>query len=157
MIYPGFLLVELLHYCAQSVATPAPLCHKEPAQGTQSPQWLCMTYLWRDPDNKSSSLCSQSTSLEIGAEHEVMSIEQCKDICGENGSSFINTFRPPVVVGVQVKHHNSSCSNMSRAAELEQSLSIFLNILSLNNTIYCFCKSVLKPIIDCFSPVHCCS
>ena len=36
-IYPGFSLDELLHYCAligrkvHSVATPALLCHKEPA------------------------------------------------------------------------------------------------------------------------------
>ena len=42
-IYPGLSLVELLHYCSligrelQSVATPALLCHKEPARRIQSP------------------------------------------------------------------------------------------------------------------------
>ena len=42
-IYPGFSLVELLHYCSliggelHSDATPALLCHKEPARRIQSP------------------------------------------------------------------------------------------------------------------------
>ena len=42
-IQPLLSLVELLHYCAligrelHSDASPALLCHKEPAQGTQSP------------------------------------------------------------------------------------------------------------------------
>ena len=41
--YPGFSLVDLLHYCAliglepHSDATPALLCHKEPAKGKKYP------------------------------------------------------------------------------------------------------------------------
>ena len=50
-IYPGLSLVELLHYCPligrelHSVASPALLCHKEPAQGNGAPYnrfFLCM-------------------------------------------------------------------------------------------------------------------
>ena len=42
-IYPGLSLVELLHYCPligrelHSVATPALLCHKEPARASKAP------------------------------------------------------------------------------------------------------------------------